>query len=84
MVPNIAKGFRITQQVALKKSVDFFSNIEVTVQPTITYQKLDSTFSYVKELSDQVDLRVNLLKDDDVVKRFIRTFYNHKIIFHLK
>lgn len=34
MVSNIAEDFGITQQVAFEKSVDFFSNIEVTVQPT--------------------------------------------------
>jgi len=34
LVPNIAEDFEITQQVALEKSVDFFSNTQVTVQPT--------------------------------------------------
>lgn len=34
LVPNIAEDFGITQQAALEKSVDFFSNTQVTVQPT--------------------------------------------------
>lgn len=34
LVPNIAEDFGITQQAALEKSVDFFSNKQVTVQPT--------------------------------------------------
>lgn len=33
-IPNIAEDFGITQQVALEKSMDFFSNTQVTVQPT--------------------------------------------------
>lgn len=33
-VPNIAEDFGITKQAALEKSVDFFSNTQVTVQPT--------------------------------------------------
>ena len=33
-VPNIAEDFGITQQAALEKSVDFFSNTQITVQPT--------------------------------------------------
>ena len=33
-IPNIAEDFGITQQAALEKSVDFFSNTQVTVQPT--------------------------------------------------
>jgi hypothetical protein len=34
LVPNIAEDFGITQQAALEKSIDFFSNTQVTVQPT--------------------------------------------------
>ncbi len=34
LVPNIAEDFGITQQAALEKSVNFFSNTQVTVQPT--------------------------------------------------
>ena len=34
LVPNIAEDFGITQQAAFEKSVDFFSNTQVTVQPT--------------------------------------------------
>ena len=34
LVPNIAEDFGITQQAALEKSVDFFSNTQVTVQTT--------------------------------------------------
>ena len=34
LIPNIAEDFGITQQVALEKSMDFFSNAQVTVQPT--------------------------------------------------
>ena len=33
MIPNIAEDFEITQQAALEKSVDFFSNTQITVQP---------------------------------------------------
>lgn len=32
-VPEIAEDFGISQQAALEKSVDFFSNTQVTVQP---------------------------------------------------
>ena len=34
LVPNIADDFGITQQAAFEKSVDFFANTEITVQPT--------------------------------------------------
>ena len=34
LVPNIAEDFGITQQATFEKSVDFFSNTQVTVQPT--------------------------------------------------
>ena len=34
LAPNIAEDFGITEKAALKKYVDFFSNTEVTVQPT--------------------------------------------------
>lgn len=34
LIPNIAEDFGITQQAALEKSVEFFSNKQVTVQPT--------------------------------------------------
>ena len=34
LIPNIAEDFGITQQAALEKSVDFFSNNQITVQPT--------------------------------------------------
>jgi hypothetical protein len=34
LVPNIAEDFGITQQAAFEKSVDFFSDTQITVQPT--------------------------------------------------
>ena len=51
LVPNIAEDFGITQQAALEKSVDFFSNTQVTVQPTgiqgKVYRIIRSTQNFV-------------------------------------
>ena len=39
LVPNIAEDFGITQQAAVEKSVGFFSNTQISVQPTGIQEK---------------------------------------------
>ena len=50
LVPNIAEDFGITQEAALEKSVDFFSNSLVTVQPTGIQGKLYKVMQSIQNI----------------------------------
>lgn len=64
LVSNIAEDFGITQQAAVEKSIDFFSNKKVTVQPTgiqgKIYNLMNSAQNCVPALS--TSKAVSLLK----------------------